>query len=821
MVGHRVKKTTKSKSKDGSNHNDNSGNIRREDGPKQQSQIDIDELATKKVSEIEAVLDQSKEKGTWDASLPVLKQIITAADLHRTNDKNENSSNIPVKCQDGGESIYADYADDNEQFNAHIDLTEQFATNSVKWTIRVRAFKLIHKLVDVSAEIGADPNHFALKHLSDLIRLSFVAATSPYDELKMQGFDMFLKLIEKLSFVEEKEFRGHSILEQYKTQILSAIKPAFDSDAPPYITAIASRICSLWICKGLEKDPVDVRRTHQLMLLSIGKLESQSINQNSKLYTESELEQERLGILDSWAQLYLASREVELKAHPRTFQLSTEQCLSLHSLVEPHIENLVDKWWEALKDYALLIMPAPRLAETSPHDNGNVYTREVALRLFEPTWPKLILATTLWLCLGSNKPLEHISKVEETVPSSSDCDIDSKDSPELVSPKRSTRVKYTKFTSGIIMKELYRLHTSNANSTKLPDSTLCAIRAFHLILSTQQTRPVIVNDMQIAKEFYTILYEIAASHGRDPSRTFLVGTLDLMLSILVQEALNNSDVASIRFGAVKLVSQVLRAMKDTEILVKHERNNCDKIDEARMHLSIRLSSLLLLIRRASGHILGEVELMEAILMLFQEALCLESEPSFIITASEKLTELYPMIPEVNRAHFICGIMEKISARTSEVFERLYCGSKDIAKGDLAIWNAYMKCMQVAAQQSNDENKTELVEKYIGCCTGSIDFREESIESKRKIELVGITANHLTALTKSLGETTIASINDETRVNLEALMKLHNNLTAKKEEKSNKRATTNPKDKLATASAKPPRKKIELKLDFSDFYSKKN
>lgn len=97
--------------------------------------INVDELASKKVQEVEQSLEAKSgsdfKLDTFTAWFSVLKQIITAADLHRTNDKNSKSA---LDGKEGkhetGDSIYADYSDDNEHFTAHVDLTEQFATNS-------------------------------------------------------------------------------------------------------------------------------------------------------------------------------------------------------------------------------------------------------------------------------------------------------------------------------------------------------------------------------------------------------------------------------------------------------------------------------------------------------------------------------------------------------------------------------------------------------------------------------------------------------------------------------------------------------------------
>lgn len=427
--------------------------------------IDVDNLAQEKVQEVEKILDGQDDLklDSIRSCFSILMQIITAADLHRTNEDSdrEKSKNTGQTKTENSESIYADYADDYEQFNA-VDLTEQFATNSVKWTIRVRAFKCVHRIFNKLIDLNK--SSIVLKILPDLVRLSFVAATSPYDDLKVQGFQMFRELINRFASVEEREFPGHSILEQYKTQVLTALKPAFNLDAPPYITAIACQVCSQWMCRGLERDVIGLRRAYQLIEPSIEKLETQSINPNNLLYQEIELEQERLDILGSWAQLYIKAHEPGETSKP------------LGDLINDHIETLVAKWWEALKEYALLIMLSTNTM-TASHDNEHVYTREVALRLFTPIWPKLTLAVTTWLC----KPITLANKVTESK-------------------------KYFRFICGLLMNEFCKcLQMDPMVIDSLPESAIMALRSFNMLLSDETVRMGFLEDVIVAREFYSAL----------------------------------------------------------------------------------------------------------------------------------------------------------------------------------------------------------------------------------------------------------------------------------------------------------------------------
>ena len=790
----------------------------------QQTPIDVDSLARGKLQEIEEQLEsQDCNKPDFiDSRLAILKQIITSADLHRTNDKDNKLEETDAKHSNSGsggtgcgESIYADYNDDNEQFNA-VDLTEQFATNSVKWTIRVHAFRIVRRLIRMSSQgkihsrSNTTTSHqraLILKHLPDLIRLSFVAATSPYDDLKMQGFEMFKFIINKFAAVEEREFPGHSILEQYKTQVLSAIKPAFNLDAPPYITAIASQVCSLWICRGLEKDFSYLRRTYQLMLMSIEKLDKQSVNQHNKLYTESELEQERVDILSSWAQLYMTSKEIELYG-----LLTKADCARLYDLVKPQVESLIDKWWEALKDYALLIMPAPRFIGVS-HDSEHVYTREVALRLFEPTWAKIILASTIWLC---NEELKSIDSPPKSVAiSGNDCESNCDNSPR--SQERTNKPKYLKFICGIIMKEFCRCQVDKSDpEAPLNESTLLAIKSLHMLASDEQLRAVMVENLTLAQEFYTILYNITVVHCRDPNRATLRTTLDLLFKIILPEMRSKE---SLHYGLARLINHLMRALKDIEIACKQSSSD---LDAHKMCLSIKLNNLLVLIKQAPDEIMDETQLREATIILFQEMLRFKPEPAVSVSLVDQLRDLYSVLSAPHRSYFINTLFEEKTKQVAELLSAIYIEeSRDRYKALLLTLETILKSLKSALDYSDGEDRMMLINRYVSLFLDAIQKLEEESKTnipKRREDIFEYCLSNIKIIQRSL-----AKEFDDLEVDLRE--RFERALTMKKEVKSKTESKEKVQSPVKAAGragpARPQAAKITLKADFSNFYAKKS
>lgn len=63
------------------------------------------------------------------------------------------------------------------------------------------------------------PGDLLVLHLSDLIRMAFMAATDHSHQLRMAGLQALEDIIKKFASVPEPEFPGHVILEQYQANV--------------------------------------------------------------------------------------------------------------------------------------------------------------------------------------------------------------------------------------------------------------------------------------------------------------------------------------------------------------------------------------------------------------------------------------------------------------------------------------------------------------------------------------------------------------------------------------------------------------------------
>ena len=63
---------------------------------------------------------------------------------------------------------------------------------------------------------GGHRSDFLVLHLTELVRMVFMAATSESDPLKLEGLETLRVVVEKFAETPEPEFPGHVILEQYQ-----------------------------------------------------------------------------------------------------------------------------------------------------------------------------------------------------------------------------------------------------------------------------------------------------------------------------------------------------------------------------------------------------------------------------------------------------------------------------------------------------------------------------------------------------------------------------------------------------------------------------
>ncbi|WAR19304.1 HTR5B-like protein [Mya arenaria] len=329
-----------------------------------------------------------------------------------------DSSSSPMEesmTDKGDDDEDEDAVNDAEEFTApEQDVTHP--TVAPRWPTRVFATDCLRKIIVACEE---DPIHFDLEvareakakgktkadflvlHVSELVRMAFIAATSDSNQLRLGGLAALDDIITRFCAVPEPEFPGHVILEQFQAQVSAALRPAFSPETPSDVTAAACDVCSTWIGSGVARDLNDLRRVHQLLVSSLGKLSSKK--SQCALYNEAASTMEKLAVLRAWAEVYIEAvgreNSVEEMIRSTDDDELNNSGESLLTLVQSELPTLSQNWFYALKDHALLSLPQ-EYSNQLPSEGGAFYhvdTMSAARIHYRKSWPSILHALAIWL----------------------------------------------------------------------------------------------------------------------------------------------------------------------------------------------------------------------------------------------------------------------------------------------------------------------------------------------------------------------------------------------------------------------------------------
>ncbi|MGH0155117.1 UNVERIFIED_CONTAM: hypothetical protein FKN15_028696 [Acipenser sinensis] len=316
----------------------------------------------------------------------------------------EAGAAVPLQIGKEEDLEKKDEMDDDIMFTALGEDDKSMPSVAPRWVTRVFAADCLCRIILLCE--SADKVHFDLAaarsaklknpkddllvlHLPDLIRMAFMAATDHSNQLRMAGLQALEDIIKKFAAVPEPEFPGHVILEQYQ-----------------------ANVCSTWIGSRVVSDLNDLRRVHNLLVSSLDKVQAGK-GSSSQLYSESATTMEKLAVLKAWAEVYIVAMKIKKEADnkPQREVKSNEEEEddfgaadvlppdSLITLVQPELPTLNHLWLAALKDYALLTLPA-EFASQLPSDGGAFYTPETidTARLhYRNSWAPILHAVAVWL----------------------------------------------------------------------------------------------------------------------------------------------------------------------------------------------------------------------------------------------------------------------------------------------------------------------------------------------------------------------------------------------------------------------------------------
>ncbi|KAK4872023.1 hypothetical protein RN001_016147 [Aquatica leii] len=442
--------------------------------------------------------------------LGLCKDVLTVA-ADSTNTEDQIILN-PLEEDDHDET---EIDDDQAEFHAD-DNSNVHTAVQPRWPTRVFAAECVRRII-ISCESKNKNAHFDLAqakemqfnkgkvdflvlHLSDLIRMAFIAATSDSDQLRLEGLKTLQEIIEKFAKVPEPEFPGHLLLEQFQAQVGAALRPAFSAETSSHVTAAACEVCSTWIGSSVARNLNDLRRVHQLLVSSLAKLQNKT--NSSQLYNESLTTLEKLSILKAWAEVYIVAMNGNGSAPGFTALVGNNQSNtdnefgefeykgeSLLTLVQPELVSLSQYWLAALRDHALLSLPS-EFASQLPHDGGAFYTNdtiESSRSHYGKSWPPILHAATLWLNVGNVKVKKVPGRNDNTINNNlADCGPD-------------------KFhlLFGICMEAL-----CSPRSTEPLESIVTCLQALYTLLDSVWARQQLMVDKSLGIELCNVLHRL-------------------------------------------------------------------------------------------------------------------------------------------------------------------------------------------------------------------------------------------------------------------------------------------------------------------------
>ncbi|XP_044766090.1 HEAT repeat-containing protein 5B isoform X1 [Coccinella septempunctata] len=444
--------------------------------------------------------------------LGLCKDVLTVA-----TDNNDDIMTAVDNENDNNEAEVEDDDDDQAEFHAQTDSSTHPAVQP-RWPTRVFAAECVRKIIAACEARNKSPHfdliqakelqtkgrsNFLVLHLSDLIRMAFIAATSDSDPLRLEGLKTLKEIIEKFAKVPEPEFPGHLLLEQFQAQVGAALRPAFAPDTSSHVTAAACQVCSTWIGSNVARDLYDLRRVHHLLVQSLGKLEMKT--NTTQLYNESLATLEKLAILKAWAEVYIVAMKgngdpildlsitnTSTTSNDDEFGDYEHKSESLLTLVQPELVGLSQHWLAALRDHALLSLPS-EFASQLPHDGGAFYTNdtmESSRPYYVASWPPILHAAALWLNSSSFQS-------NQSQPINNDNALNNNPT------ESNTNTDKFHLLFGICMEAL-----CSPRSVEPIESIITCLQALHTLLDSTLTKELLMVDKTLCIELCNVLHRL-------------------------------------------------------------------------------------------------------------------------------------------------------------------------------------------------------------------------------------------------------------------------------------------------------------------------
>ncbi|KAF9999675.1 hypothetical protein BGZ65_005007 [Modicella reniformis] len=223
-----------------------------------------------------------------------------------------------------------------------------------RWRTRIFALECIRQVIDVVANSGI-ADHFDLAvarrkkknfgadflvlKVADLIKMTVYAASTPIQEIRMEGLLLLRQTIERFNSTADPEVPDSVLLEQYQAQIGAALTPAFTAESTPEVVSLGVKVCAVYVGSGIIQE---VDRFGRVLKLLIGALEK--CKEDKRLTAVGDVtdltphasQMIKWAVLNAWAELQVASVHRQY----------------LVAVLQPNLGELCKLWANALEEYA-------------------------------------------------------------------------------------------------------------------------------------------------------------------------------------------------------------------------------------------------------------------------------------------------------------------------------------------------------------------------------------------------------------------------------------------------------------------------------------
>ncbi|KAG0088006.1 hypothetical protein BGZ92_006713 [Podila epicladia] len=223
-----------------------------------------------------------------------------------------------------------------------------------RWRTRIFALECIRQVIEVVATSGIQ-DHFNLSvarrknknfgadflvlKVADLIKMTVYAASTPIQEIRMEGLLLLRQTIERFKSTLDPEVPDSVLLEQYQAQIGAALTPAFTAESTPEVVSLGVKVCAVYVGSGIIQEVVRFGRVLKLLIGALEKCKDDkrltAVGDVTDL-TPHASQMIKWAVLNAWAELQIASVHRQY----------------LVDVLKPNLEELCKLWAHALEEYA-------------------------------------------------------------------------------------------------------------------------------------------------------------------------------------------------------------------------------------------------------------------------------------------------------------------------------------------------------------------------------------------------------------------------------------------------------------------------------------